>query len=169
MKKVLIASALAVFATTASAQGFYAGAQLVSVKLEIDSMGVSADLNGLGLLGGYRLTDNFALEGRYITGIGDDTIFNVKTELESYVGVNLLGNFPLNKDFSLYGSLGYGNTAIQFSGVGGVAEADESSASYGAGLQYSTGQFTVRGGYESLYDKDDESIGGLNLTATMSF
>lgn len=169
MKKILFASVLAISATTASAEGFYAGAQFVSVELEEDSLGLSADLNGLGLLGGYRFNENIAIEGRYITGVGDDTILGVKTELESYVGVNLLGNIPLAEGFSLYGSLGYGNATIRLSDNTGAVEDDDSSVSYGAGLQYTAGNFALRGGYESLYDKDGVSAAGLNVTATFSF
>ena len=92
MKKFLLASALILSATAASAQGFYAGVQYAGVQLEEDTTTLNADLNGLGVVAGYHFNEHFALEGRYLGGVGSDTVLGFKTELDDYVGINVVGS-----------------------------------------------------------------------------
>jgi opacity protein-like surface antigen len=175
MTKILLAAIATTVVTAASApamaqpNGFYAGATYSSVKLDEDEFGLSADLNGLGVLGGYRFNQYFAFEGRAVRGVGNDTILGVNTKLDSYVGANAVVNVPLAEGFSLYGTLGYGRVSIKFSDSTESIKGSENSASYGGGLQYNSGKLTFRGGYESLFNKDTVSAAGLTLTGMYSF
>lgn len=169
MKKIFLASILALSATAASAQGLYAGVQYSGTQLKEDGTALKADLNGFGVVGGYHINENVAVEGRYLTGVGSDTIQGAKVELDDYIGVNLIGSIPLGDGFSGYGSVGYGQASIKLSGGGASVRESDSSVSYGIGLQYKMTNYTIRGGYESLYDKDSLSAQGVTVTVARHF
>lgn len=172
MKKVWVAGLMALATTAASAaEGLYAGATYSTISVTDSSVpGVKVDLDALGVLGGYRFNDHVAVEGRLSTGVKDERLGNAKFSLDSYVGVNALGTLPLNASgFSLYGTLGYGRVEVSVSAPGVSASGSETSVSYGAGLMFTSGRFAVRGGYESLFDKQGVEGDGVTLTATYAF
>lgn len=173
MKKLITVGLLSMAATsTAFAnEGFYLGASYTDFRLEeTTTPGAKVDLGIAGILAGYRFTENFALEGRVSMGANDGNLGPAEFEIDSFVAVNVLGSIPLgNQGFSLYGTLGYGRAEISVTAPGLSGSDSETSANYGFGLMYTTGPWSVRGGYESLFDKNDLEATGVTLTATYAF
>lgn len=103
-------------------------------------------------------------------GANDANISGVEIEIDSFIAANVLASYPIgNQGFSVFGTLGYGRAEISASAPGISESASESSANYGFGLMYTTGPWSVRGGYESLFDKGGTEATGVTLTATYAF
>ncbi|MEE2024340.1 porin family protein [Alkalimonas mucilaginosa] len=115
MKKLaLMAGAVALLAGQAVAnEGFYAGAQYErhNLKANEEEGSVSYNLGTIGLLGGYQITENFAIEGRWHFGVQDKSknFDDGRTEVKLRNRFALLGKgmVPLTDEFSLYGLAGY--------------------------------------------------------------
>ncbi|MCH8537203.1 MAG: porin family protein [Alkalimonas sp.] len=115
MKKLaLLAGATALFAGQAVAhEGYYVGAQYDrhEIKLSAEGESDSFNLGSVGLLAGYQLNENFAIEGRWQTGVQNKS-FNegnesVDFKLNNRFAVLGKGMVPLSNEFSLYGLAGY--------------------------------------------------------------
>lgn len=138
MKNILLASllaALSIAATSASAadahNGYYAGAKIGNAHTGVNDNGVGGtglDRNDLavGAFGGYRYSDNLAVEGGwdylgefdYTSGAANGSFTADALHLEA------VGIYPITKEFEVFGKLGgsYGYTKNELSGVGHVAE-----------------------------------------------
>mgnify|MGYP002619571511 CR=1 FL=1 len=145
MKKLaLMAGAAALLAGQAVAsEGFYAGIQYSNntVKEKEDGVSVSVDLGVLGVLAGYQFHENFALEGRFGTGVKDkkwreDGYSDTFSAGNSY-GLYAKGIVPLSQEFSLYGVAGYAHTKYKWKEVG-QGWSDQGSFS-SKGLSYGVG------------------------------
>jgi len=111
MRKIAIAVLLSAFVTApAVAADFYAG-----IKLGIVSYGYSNVTNngqtGFGLLGGYTVNENFAVEVEYNSLGGFDSIDG--TIKGSSFGFSGVGSLPLNHQFSLFGKLGMASSTLK--------------------------------------------------------
>lgn len=131
---------------------------------------------------GYKLNDRFAVEAQY-TSLGSPTLISYSDGLGtmtgsasvSSIGVDAVYSWPLAKDFSVFGKLGYANNTISASCSGTGAYTGYSCGSvalastgldYGLGLQYMvTSNIGVRGGYQ-VYEAD---ISALYVAGLFSF
>lgn len=190
LRKTVIATLLAGLgfvasnAMAADASGWYAGASLGSATTSIDSTNIvtgatafsfSKDESDTGykLFGGYRLNQNFAVEGGYTNFGKFKATENVTAPAVGSVTGNikadgwqlgLVGFLPVAKDFSLIGKIGtiYSTTSTDMSTSGAVVLSAGSLASrkhsewnwtYGLGLQYELSKaVAVRAEWER-YDK----------------
>lgn len=173
MKKLtFIAAAILAAATATAAQadtGYYAGVDYTFQELSVANRG-AADFGSLGLSGGFKFNEYFAAEARLSGGANDEDLGGgVTFGLDSYVGAQGVLSLPLANGFSLYGTLGYGNAEIQATQGNVRISSSDDSVSYGVGAQYNFGQFSLRAGYDSLYDKDDVQIDGFKITGIYSF
>ncbi len=169
--KVLLASSFMVIAAgaTAADNGYYAGASYSDVKVKADDIGTSFRLGVLSALGGYQINKNFAVEARLGSGAKDADLFGASFEVDSFAAVNGVASYPLANNVSVYGTLGYGQTRLKVS-FDGTSEKNKLSAfNYGGGLQYKTGPYAVRLGFESLADKSAVSVSGVTLTGVYNF
>ena len=169
-KHMVLALSLMAASTAAVAQtSFYATADYTAYDLEV-SGGGSASFGALGVAGGVKLNEFLAAEVRLATGANDEDLGNgVSFGLESYIGAQLVGSLPLDKNFSLYGTLGYGEAEVQAS-QGNVRITDsDTGLSYGAGVQYDMGNLGLRVGYESIYDSNGIEVDGFKLTGIYRF
>jgi opacity protein-like surface antigen len=171
MKKLISVAVLsAAAASPAFAEGPYLGAAYNSLAITDSRInGVELDVDTLGVVGGYELSPNLAIEGRLLTGVDEENSGGFRAEIDSYLGANLLGKLPLNNQLSLYGTLGYGFLDANISGPGFNVNDDDGGVSYGGGVMYTAGNVNIRAGYEMLYDRDNVEAEGLNLTATFAF
>ena len=172
--KILLASSLMVIGAAASAadNGFYAGASYSNVKAAPNDGG-SFRLGTLGVLGGYQVNKYIGVEGRLASGVKDaDVNFGeipATVSIDSFAAINAIGSYPLGNGVSAYGTLGYGQTRFKFEALG-ESEKDKLNAfNYGAGLQYKTGPYAVRLGYESLANKSGITVDGVTLTGVYNF
>jgi OOP family OmpA-OmpF porin len=184
----LLAAASLVFAHTAAAQqasGGYMGFALGVLDYEEDeeSLGISISdsTSAYRILGGYRFTDNFAVEGGWgatgdieetfsevIPGFGTLTA-NIKGDYE-ILTVRALGIVPFDK-LSLLGGVGYYDADLTVSAsVSGFGqfevEDSDSGATLVGGLQFELERLDIRAELEwfdtdSNIDVWDASIGVL--------
>lgn len=135
-----------VFAATEGEQ--YFGVQYASTTFEIDLFGEEWSPDAIvGRFGNY-LSDNFALEGRIGTGLGDDTItfaafgggtIDVKIELDSLFGVYGVGHHTINENSSVYALIGLSRGEATLSATGVIVGSDsetETDLSYGVGINF---------------------------------
>ncbi|MCQ8895434.1 porin family protein [Limnobacter humi] len=174
MKKIaLCTAALATmaFSTPSMADGIYAGVGYNNLDLTSESApGFKANVDLLSAILGYKINPNLAVEGRIGAGVNDDTFGASSLEVDSYMGANVLGTLPLSAhNWSLYGTLGYGYASFKGRANGVGFKDDKGSLNYGAGVMYSTGPYSVRAGYEALYDRGNSQADGFALTATYAF
>lgn len=171
-KKIALGLAVMAISSTALAQGFYAGIGYNSLELTSGSApGFKADVDMLSGVLGYRLNPNLALEGRLGVGVNDESFGLARAELDSYIGANVVGTLPLTPNgWALYGTVGYGFADFSGRNAAGLGfRDDDGSVNYGAGVQYATGPYTFRAGYENLYDKGSSEADGFAITATYAF
>jgi len=135
-KKIAIASAFALMASTSFAQttpGVYAGGQISSTDLD----GVDDRETGAGLFVGYQFNETFGLEFGYnrladIDNFGGSRV-NVKLNQMALSGIATL---PLSNGFNVFGRLGYSRLEAKASAGGFSGAADDTGAVYGVGLGY---------------------------------
>lgn len=110
MKKIMLTSVLFLVATTAHAEDWYASLHYSSLDVELSSGGESADSepDGVTFLIGRMLSKNLAVEGLIGMGLSDDDVENSSFdfELESALGVSVVGFYPAADTLNLYGKLG---------------------------------------------------------------
>ena len=155
MKKIIIAALLSTFvAAPAVAADFYAGVRQGSVNYGYADA-TNNDQKGFGLLGGYIINENFAVEVEYMDLGGFDIVgeFVISTgDLEiirsAYTGnalsLSVVSTYQLTEAFSLSGKFGIANTTLD-------------TTPY-ATIYTATGQTVVRGNTIS-YSKDSLTAG----------
>ncbi len=163
MKKLaLMVGAAALLAGQAVAsEGFYVGAQYDrhTLKDSEDGISVSYKLGSVGVLGGYQLNENFAIEGRWHTGVQDKSLsfddFRAKVELSNRFALLGKGMVPLSDEFSLYGLAGYSHAKYRISATDGQNSGRVSlngkGVTWGVGGQYAfNDHFAVHLEYNDL-------------------
>ncbi|TFW30415.1 hypothetical protein E4L96_00085 [Massilia arenosa] len=139
MKKTALIAALALFATAASAAdtilpGFYAGADLGRSTAD-DYDGHETSYGGFL---GYQINQNFAAELGY-RRLADTTVrfagYNVDAKVDQ-TAISVLGIVPLQKNFSVYGRLGYNHLKAKASLAGYSASDSDNKVLYGVGVTY---------------------------------
>lgn len=97
----------------------------------------SANPTALSLRLGKEISRNFAIEGRFGFGIGDDSVvvlgIPVTVEVEQFFGFYGRGILPLSEMFSIYGLFGFTNGEITASALGVSISESDSDISYGVG------------------------------------
>jgi len=169
--KILLASSLMVIgaAATAADNGYYAGASYSDVKVKADDIGTSFRLSVLSALGGYQINKNFAVEARIGTGARDANLGGTNFEVDSFAAVNGVASYPIANNISAYGTLGYNQVRFKFTSAEDSGKEKLNAFNYGAGLQYKTGPYAVRLGYESLANKSGITVDGVTLTGVYNF
>lgn len=152
MKKIAIAVLLSAFvAAPAVAAGMYAGVKLGSVNYGYSNVTNNSQA-GFGLLGGYAVNENFAVEVEYNSlGGFDSTSGTIKG---SSFGVSGVGSYPINEQFSLFGKLGIASTSLKDTAkpgwVGGPFTYNKTGLTVGFGGQYNLSPVVgIRVGYDS--------------------
>ena len=173
---VLIAAATA--ATTASAQTaspetkFYG--ELGYTALQYKEPAGKADL-GMGTATiGYEINKNFAVEGALGTGISDDNVnvlgTNVNVDVDNSYAVFLKPKAVVAQNLEVFAKLGWAKTKLKGSAGGFNASSTGSDFAYGAGAQYSiTPTAYITGGYMKLYDKNSVTADGWNIGVGYKF
>lgn len=158
--------------TSVLAQGGYIGASIGHGTYKEDLSFINAKFDesdtGYKIFGGYRVTDNFAVEGFYTNygkPSGNVLGYNTSVELDGF-GAYAVGTLPLGTGFELFGKVGFiawDATAK----VGSVsADTDDTDFAYGIGAAYFfNDQFGLQGEWEAInfdnnnMDADMLSIG----------
>lgn len=126
-------------ATSAHAEGLYAGASYAQAKVDMSGFG---DVKPSVLFAkiGTEINKNFAIEGRIGTGVSDDTVSvmgaPVKVEVDQYYGIYAKGILPVGDSVSIYGLIGETHAKITASALGTSVSDSQNSGSYGVGLDF---------------------------------
>ncbi|MCE2744545.1 MAG: porin family protein [Burkholderiales bacterium] len=149
----------------------FIGITQTSLKIKLDTLpNATWKADAIGVNAGLPLTNNIWLEAKGLKGTNSTSINNTRRELDHYIGLNLVGRLPIiSTGFSLYGSVGAGQTKLSTTGPGIQTSESNSSLGYGFGVMYNTGPFNFRVGYESLFNDDGIEIDGMNVSGGYRF
>jgi OmpA-like transmembrane domain len=154
-------------ASTAHAEGFYAGGSLgfgdATLRSDIQFDDLDDKLFLAKGIGGYRANKFFAVEATIIGATNDDwddwdDDFHGEADVSfGALTASLLGIIPVDETFELYAKVGgyVGESEVEHFGIHNRDE-DESGLVWGAGVFFNLGsrkQFTIRVDYEG-YDTD---------------
>jgi OOP family OmpA-OmpF porin len=167
-KSILLLPVMFLFtATSAMAEGFYAGAGIGVTQIEDEEQGISFKDSPFGwrLLAGYDFSDNFGVEGSYInSGTAEDVIQgeNVEVELSAFT-VSIVGLLPVSDSAQLFGKIGFYSGEQEVTVQGFTLDDDEDGAIIGAGIRWDTSEaFAVRGDFE-WYDTDLDTLWSIGV------
>ena len=168
MKKIAILAGMSVLAAgTANAEGFYVGGTfgVSDVSLDVDTTFGEPDdrLYMTKAVGGYRVSDFFAVEGSLFGASNDDFDDSFDGDVDVSFGAittAFVGIIPATESFHLYGKvggyIGESDVGDSFLFIGSGNEEDEEGLHWGAGAYINFGnrqQFTIRLDYEE-FDTD---------------
>jgi opacity protein-like surface antigen len=162
MKKLILASSLALLAISAQAQtaGYYVGAEMFNNRFTDHN-----STTGGGIFAGYRLGNGLAVEvnGNRI-GKVDTGVFKASV---SQMSISALYSLPVSNTVSVFGRLGYGGMR--------VSDADsardrgvklDNGMIYGGGISYQVNkQVAVRGEFR----KPEKDIRGFGVGVSYNF
>lgn len=185
MKKILIMAALAAvsatsFAQTTSGQAnadrlLYGELGYMELELEDDRLpGYSSDNETVSAIIGYQFHPNLAGEAFLATGVSEEEVGysggTITSELDSAYGLFVRPSMMAADRLEVFGRLGVVTMDWALSGASAPALDDETSFSYGAGINYHfTDNLYGQLAYTSLYDKDDTTAKGYTLAVGMKF
>jgi outer membrane immunogenic protein len=165
MKALIAAASLA---ATAFAIPALAQAQSLSPTTVYGSLGYSqsraegVDLGAIQGRLGARFGQYLGIEGEVAGGVDDDSTYvggvPVNVKLEHEAAIYGVGFLPITPNADLYARVGYGNSKIKASALGGSATGDGDSWNYGVGGQYFLdGKNGIRADY-TRYDVKDSGV-----------
>ena len=153
--------------------GAYIGGTVGYTNVEDDAGSLSFDDNPVGwkILGGYKFTENWAVEGAYanlgeaednIAGLGD-----VGAEFSGF-SATAIGVLPLNV-IDLFGKVGYYSGDVEVTALGLSGDDSESGVTLGAGAEFNlVDNFSLRSDID-WYDADLDALWSFNVGIKFSF
>jgi opacity protein-like surface antigen len=162
MKKLILASSLALLAISAQAQtaGYYAGAEMFNHRFTDHN-----STTGAGMFAGYRLGNGLAVEvnGNRI-GTVDTGVFKASV---SQMSISALYSLPVSNTVSVFGRLGYGGMRVSDANSArdrGVKL--DNGMIYGGGISYQVNkQVAIRGEFR----KPESDIRGFGVGVSYNF
>jgi len=162
-KKFAVAAALAAIASSAvaaDAKGFYGGLDVGMNKID----NIDGSKAGLGTFLGYSFNQYVALELGY-RQLGEWDI-NGGTFKVTETHVSVVGSYPLNPQFDIYGRLGHDSPHVDSTVPGMTYNHDLSGGFFGAGLSYKFTP-TISGRIEALQPTKDST--NVNVAVIFKF
>jgi OmpA-OmpF porin, OOP family len=143
--------------------GFYLGAALGQARLTDwcnSAPGVTITScedtdTGWKLFGGYRFNRYLAIEATYVDwGKVTGTANGISAAAEqTSMGAGVVGSFPINPQFSLFGKAGFLTTEQEISRPGASFTRDDTEFHYGLGVKYS---FTPNWAARAEWERTDK-------------
>jgi OOP family OmpA-OmpF porin len=101
--------------------------------------------SGLGVYGGYRFNDSYAVEFGYRRLFSETTnMFGPPVKITgSTLQASVLGYLPLGNDFSLFARIGYGQLKAKATVAGSSADDSEGKTLFGLGAEYAFSKSTA--------------------------
>ncbi|AUM11845.1 porin family protein [Ketobacter alkanivorans] len=170
MNKMLIAAATATGLLCASQSALAEGDTYIGAQYTMFTVSTSGadDLepDGMALVLGGKLSDNFMIEGRFGRSLSDDNIPGVALKVDEQIGFYVKGGMEFADMVFPYVALGY--TKVDFETRGAIDQT-ESDLSYGVGADLHFGNLQVGIEWMMLQDKTDYELEGLSLTGAWRF
>lgn len=168
-KSILAASIVSASVTATAAElDFYAGGGVA--VLDADALSYNAVYGRFGAF----FNENISAEARLGLGIGDDSTYSGKSELDNYYGVYVRGGLPVTEVFYPYAILGFTKGKVSYSseilGERISGSNSESDLSYGIGADFKiTETLKINAEYISYFDKDAAELAGFSVGVAYSF
>lgn len=168
MKIARIAAAVAFAAAAGSASAQVYG-EVAYHGLAYDERAVARlDLGALGVVAGYELHPNMAVEAMLAFGVQDDAatvaVGRVSGELDYIMGLFAKPKFQVTDSFEIFARMGWARSEFTLHGLGGSVSDDGSDFAYGVGARFSIDKHVhVTGSYMNLYDKSVFKVDGWNV------
>lgn len=144
----------------------YFGISLSQASYEESGRG-TANPTVIGLTLGKVINQNFAIEGRFGTGLTDDNVGGggpQGVEVDFFLGAYAKGILPISPRFSLYGLAGVTYGDLSASGPGLRFSGSDADFSYGIGLDYLIGATTsVNVEWARLFNSSDYKLDALTV------
>lgn len=179
MKKLLIASALAMAAVGAHAQTYgEVGYTTTTAKQNFDGDGIKASPAAIRGIFGYELNPNLAVEGMVAFGMSDATIklngqsiSGAKMEIDNAIGIYIKPKTKLNDSVEVFARAGMARVKGTVSVAGFGSETDSANSfSYGAGLSYAINPKTALNvDYMQYLSKDGFKVNGFTFGVGFKF
>jgi len=174
---VLIAAVVgsAAFAQSKSADSSsYAEVGAVMTNYNIVGYSFSA-ANSYGLRVGQNLSDNFAVEAVYSSGMSDSTYSSTSTGALTFrnrgsYGLYLKPKAKINDGLDVFGRVGYFRLNGTLASSSTSADTTDDAFSYGLGVSYKISKTVYTSlDYTSFYNKESTNINGFGLSVGFNF
>ena len=142
----------------------YLGAQLGLSSFDIDGVD-DIEVPYLLLRAGIYATRSLALELRFGHDIDEDTVSGVDYAIDRIAGVYATYHFNLSTNTSVYGLLGYSEIDLKRKAGGSSEREDETSTSYGVGLDLGNFNFEL----VQYLDRSDDTGTAVSLGYSLYF
>ena len=183
MKSKIIALAAALIGTAAFAQSkldsnsWYAELGYNSAQYNIDALSGLSNANNLLMAVGKNMSENYALEGVYVTGMSDSTTTSpgttVNFKLAGAYGLYIKPKLQINDQVELFGRVGYFSTKVNITLPSFPAlnsDTTGTSPSYGLGVKVKiTPNIYSSLDWMQMYKKDGADIKGFGLSVGYNF
>ena len=164
----VILAGLATVSLSASAGG-YVGVSMGQSDYDAPEDGTSFELKG-----GFKLNDNFSVQGSYVDyGDVDDNEPPVWTMEADAIELSVIGSVALSEQLSLTGLLGIAawDVSVSEEGFGNIGGTDGTDLTFGVGLDYaisdSTSFVLQYKGYDIKIEGEDADLS--NFSAGLNF
>ncbi len=172
---VVFCFVIGVFKVNAEEGKPYVGISLSKGEYSHDYL--SEEFSPVGLIGkiGYKINKNFAVEGRFGTGITDDEKTYESVELDNIFGVYGKGILNINEKINFVGLIGFTRVegtytySLPYFGSNSNTD-DESGLSFGVGFDFAmTDKLSVGIEYIQYLSKSKVDVSGIELGITKYF
>jgi hypothetical protein len=156
-KKTAILFSLAILPLTASANWTAGGGY---AKVSADDISLGAIYGSIAYT--YKATNNFFIvpELRLGTGVSDDTIYDVKVEIESFTTLSVRGQYDYASGAYLFAMPSYANLDVKASYQGLSETEDDWELGYGIGAGFKiSNEASIEASFEKYDDVDVATIG----------
>lgn len=175
MKKIALLSAVAgaAFSMQSFAQDAYVGGSMSFMNYS-EAYYDDASLTSLTAIFGKQYNENLAGEFRFGFGLGGDTVnadgFNIDLKLKNMMGAYLKAGAPTSGKLYPYAMIGFTRAELEASVLGYSVSDDDSSLSFGLGVDYQATQAVkVSAEYMNYLSGDYYDINGFALSLSKSF
>jgi OOP family OmpA-OmpF porin len=167
--KNALSALIALAAATTVTQSFAAGDWYIGGTISqayVDERGLDYDDTGGKIYGGYRLNNNFAIEGSYYD-FGEMSNGGNSLDIDG-LSLGVVGSVPLSDTFSVFAKVGAHFWDADISGpiVGQFSDDSDTDLFYGVGVDYALNdQWSIRGEIERYeVDKFDLDVASVGIT-----
>ena len=163
-----IAAFILVTSASFSHAGGYIGASLGQTDIDVPGFD---DSTSIAISGGYKINNNFAVEGSYINlGESEDNIAPVWTAETTGINLSAVGIIPVNNKIDIFGKAGMfmWDFSVDQAGAGEIYSDDGTDLSLGFGASIKmTNQFGLVFEYQT-FDVDDEDFSNISFGARLN-
>lgn len=183
MKSLTVAVAIALAGTSAFAQSkldsnsWYAELGYNSAQYNLDGLSGLSNANNLLIGVGKNMSENYALEGVYVTGMNDSTTTSpgatVNVKLAGSYGLYVKPKFKINDQVELFGRVGYFSAKASIKVPSFPAldlDSNGTGPSWGLGIKVKiTSNIYSSLDWMQMYKKDGADIKGFGLSVGYNF